>query len=146
MLVYSPHGEVLISRLVFLDNWPRILHILNYNSFRLNYVDFWGHNDAVSDSILPTIHFEFPTTNEKFPSLGYARRYLVLQQFSEPSTSLKANPEPLLILVGNGALTTEENRSHFALWAAMKSPLLIGTSVIHTIHSGTPLHLENPRS
>lgn len=44
---------------------------------------------------------------------------------------LEANPDPLLVIVGNGALTFEENRSHFALWAAMKSPLLIGTSVIY---------------
>ena len=29
--------------------------------------------------------------------------------------------------VGNGNLTLEENRSHFALWAALKSPLIIGT-------------------
>lgn len=29
--------------------WSRIAHILNYNSFRLNSVDFWGHNDVVSD-------------------------------------------------------------------------------------------------
>ena len=31
--------------------------------------------------------------------------------------------------VGNGNLTTEECRSHFALWAIMKSPLLIGTDL-----------------
>jgi alpha-galactosidase len=31
-----------------------------------------------------------------------------------------------MLEVGNG-LTYEESRSHFALWAAMKSPLLIGT-------------------
>jgi len=31
--------------------------------------------------------------------------------------------------VGNGALTLAEQRSHFALWAAMKSPLIIGSDV-----------------
>jgi alpha-galactosidase len=34
-----------------------------------------------------------------------------------------------MLEVGNGDLTPEETRSHFALWAAMKSPLLIGTSL-----------------
>ncbi len=29
--------------------------------------------------------------------------------------------------VGNGKLTIEENRSHFAMWCALKSPLIIGT-------------------
>ncbi|KAI8941534.1 hypothetical protein NX059_002750 [Plenodomus lindquistii] len=32
-----------------------------------------------------------------------------------------------MLEVGNGNLTYEENRSHFALWAALKSPLIIGT-------------------
>jgi alpha-galactosidase len=61
--------------------WSRIVSILNQNSFLLNSVDFWGHNDAD------------------------------------------------MLEVGNGNLTLEENRSHFALWAAMKSPLIIGTAL-----------------
>ncbi|KAE8365442.1 putative alpha-galactosidase B [Aspergillus caelatus] len=36
-------------------------------------------------------------------------------------------PDPDMLEVGNGNLTLEENRAHFALWAAMKSPLIIGT-------------------
>ncbi|KAI5798691.1 glycoside hydrolase superfamily [Pyronema domesticum] len=32
-----------------------------------------------------------------------------------------------MLEVGNGNITTEETRSHFGLWAALKSPLLIGT-------------------
>jgi alpha-galactosidase len=54
---------------------------LNINSFKLNSVDFWGHNDAD------------------------------------------------MLEIGNGNLTHAESRSHFALWAAMKSPLLIGTAL-----------------
>ncbi|KAK8079683.1 hypothetical protein PG997_007501, partial [Apiospora hydei] len=34
-----------------------------------------------------------------------------------------------MLEVGNGNLTLEENRSHFALWAALKSPLIIGTKL-----------------
>ena len=62
-------------------NWARIVEILNLNSFQLDTVDFWGHNDAD------------------------------------------------MLEVGNGDLTLEENRSHFAFWAAMKSPLMIGTAL-----------------
>ncbi|PYH90096.1 alpha-galactosidase aglB [Aspergillus ellipticus CBS 707.79] len=36
-------------------------------------------------------------------------------------------PDPDMLEVGNGNLTVAENRAHFALWAAMKSPLIIGT-------------------
>jgi alpha-galactosidase len=62
-------------------DFPRILEILNENSFKLDTTDFWGHSD------------------------------------------------PDMLEVGNGALTFEETRTHFALWAAMKSPLLIGTDL-----------------
>ncbi|KAF2497240.1 glycoside hydrolase [Lophium mytilinum] len=37
--------------------------------------------------------------------------------------------DPDMLEVGNGDLTPAETRSHFALWAAMKSPLLIGTAL-----------------
>ncbi|KAF8851686.1 glycoside hydrolase [Acephala macrosclerotiorum] len=62
-------------------SWSRIVEIMNENSFELNSVGFWGHNDAD------------------------------------------------MLEVGNGDLTLEENRSHFAFWAAMKSPVIIGTSL-----------------
>jgi alpha-galactosidase len=32
-----------------------------------------------------------------------------------------------MLEIGNGNPTYEENRSHFAMWAALKSPLIIGT-------------------
>jgi alpha-galactosidase len=36
---------------------------------------------------------------------------------------------PDILEVGNGNLTVEETRTHFALWAFMKAPLLIGTDI-----------------
>lgn len=62
-------------------SWGSVTHILNMNSFKMNTVDFYSHNDAD------------------------------------------------MLEVGNGNLTPAETRSHFALWAAMKSPLLIGTDL-----------------
>lgn len=34
--------------------------------------------------------------------------------------------DPDMLEVGNGLMTNEEYQSHFALWAALKAPLLIG--------------------
>lgn len=31
--------------------------------------------------------------------------------------------------IGNGNLTLEEERTHFAVWCFMKSPILLGTDV-----------------
>ena len=39
--------------------------------------------------------------------------------------------DPDMLEVGNGYLTIQERRSHFALWAIMKSPLLIGTNMVN---------------
>lgn len=61
--------------------WSRVAEILNENSFLLNYVNFWGHNDAD------------------------------------------------MLEIGNGNLTMAESRTHFAFWAVMKSPLIIGTAL-----------------
>ncbi|RMJ26587.1 hypothetical protein PHISP_02519 [Aspergillus sp. HF37] len=38
-------------------------------------------------------------------------------------------PDPDMLEVGNGDLTMGENRAHFALWAVMKGPLIIGTAL-----------------
>lgn len=62
-------------------NWGKVTNIWNINSFNMNSVGFYGHNDAD------------------------------------------------MLEVGNGDLTPAETRTHFALWAAMKSPLLIGTDI-----------------
>ena len=37
--------------------------------------------------------------------------------------------DPDMLEIGNGNITVEETRTHFALWAMMKSPLLIGTDI-----------------
>lgn len=34
-----------------------------------------------------------------------------------------------MLEIGNGNLTYAESRTHFAIWAAMKSPLIIGTNL-----------------
>ena len=35
-----------------------------------------------------------------------------------------------MLEVGNGGMNDEEYKLHFTMWAAMKSPLIMGTDVI----------------
>ena len=37
-----------------------------------------------------------------------------------------ARADPDMLEVGNGALSEDEERTHFSLWAIMKAPLLLG--------------------
>ena len=34
-----------------------------------------------------------------------------------------------MLEVGNGGMTTEQYRTHYSIWAAFKSPLLLGNNV-----------------
>ncbi|PVH94482.1 glycoside hydrolase family 27 protein [Periconia macrospinosa] len=47
--------------------------------------------------------------------------------FLSHQTNFWGHNDADMLEVGNGGLTLAESRSHFALWAAMKSPLFIGT-------------------
>jgi alpha-galactosidase len=74
--------------------WPRVLEILNRNSFNLHHVGFYGRSD------------------------------------------------PDMLEVGSPGLSAAETRSHFAFWAAMKGPLLIGTDLA-TISAANVALLKN---
>lgn len=37
--------------------------------------------------------------------------------------------DPDMLEVGNGGMTTTEYQSHFALWALLKAPLIIGCDI-----------------
>ena len=37
--------------------------------------------------------------------------------------------DPDMLQIGNGVLTEEEEKTHFALWAVAKAPLIIGTDL-----------------
>jgi alpha-galactosidase len=55
---------------------------------------------------------------------------LALNAMDLDHTDFGGHSDADMLEVGNGGLTESEERSHFALWAAMKSPLLIGTDLI----------------
>ncbi|KAF9003997.1 glycoside hydrolase superfamily [Cyathus striatus] len=61
--------------------WSYFMSIISTNVLRLDYVDFWAHNDMD------------------------------------------------MMEIGNGDLTLEEERTHFASWAFLKSPILLGTDM-----------------
>ena len=50
--------------------------------------------------------------------------------------------DPDMLEVGNGGMTTEEDRAHFSLWALFSAPLLVGNDVAH-MSDATKSILEN---
>jgi len=55
---------------------------------------------------------------------------LALNAMDLDHTDFGGHSDADMLEVGNGGLTETQERTHFALWAAMKSPLLIGTDLI----------------
>jgi alpha-galactosidase len=52
-----------------------------------------------------------------------------LQQGLEDAQSPGAFNDPDMLQVGNGALTKEENKAHFGMWAMLGAPLLLGNDI-----------------
>ena len=69
------------------------------------------------------------TTMDIFPKWGSIvhiyNRTIKLYEFASPG---HVN-DPDMLEVGNGKLTVEENKSHFALWCMMAAPLVLGNDI-----------------
>ncbi|RAL02987.1 glycoside hydrolase family 27 protein [Aspergillus ibericus CBS 121593] len=99
--------------------------LLNVNRTILYSLCDWGQADVndwgnatgnswrMSGDITPTWSRIAEIANENSFLLNYANFW--------------GYPDPDMLEVGNGNLTLAENRAHFALWAVMKAPLIIGT-------------------
>ena len=88
------------------------------------HVEQWGNNTGHSWRMWGDIYPEWVGQHQwswgVMPILNQA-------SFFWNTTNFWGHNDWDMLEVGNGNLTYEENRSHFALWAALKSPLIIGT-------------------
>lgn len=78
----------------------------------------WGNDTAIS----------WRLSNDIDPSWSRVKNILNQATFHLDSVGFWGHNDADMLEVGNG-LTLAEARSHFAFWAAMKSPLLIGTNL-----------------
>ncbi|KAL6703359.1 hypothetical protein ACN47E_009701 [Coniothyrium glycines] len=88
------------------------------------HIEQWGNNTGHSWRMWGDIYPEWLGKHQwswgLMPILNHA-------SFFSNSSNFWGHADWDMLEVGNGNLTYEENRSHFALWAALKSPLIIGT-------------------
>ncbi|KAK4551724.1 hypothetical protein LTR86_010960 [Recurvomyces mirabilis] len=69
------------------------------------------------------------TTGDITPDWDSVMSILNEQTFISNYTDFTGHNDPDMLEVGNGNLTLTETRSHFAMWALMKAPLIIGTDL-----------------
>jgi alpha-galactosidase len=74
-----------------------------------------GNNWRMSNDITNAWHSIFRITNQVVP----------LARYSKPGGYNDMD----MLMVGNGVLTPEESRTHFAIWAMEKSPLFVGAAL-----------------
>jgi alpha-galactosidase len=93
------------------------------------HVEQWGNNTGHSwrmwGDIYPEWAGQYQWSWGLMPILNRA-------SFTWNTTNFWGHNDWDMLEVGNGNLTYEENRSHFTMWAALKSPLIIGTP-LHNI-------------
>ncbi|KID99579.1 alpha-galactosidase, partial [Metarhizium majus ARSEF 297] len=82
-------------------------------------VTSWGHGTATS----------WRMSGDISPRWRSVTHILNMNSFKMGAVGFHAHNDADMLEVGNGDLSPAETRSHFALWAAMKSPLLIGTDL-----------------
>ncbi|KAK5150074.1 hypothetical protein LTS14_010439 [Recurvomyces mirabilis] len=82
------------------------------------------------------------TTNDINPAWERILQILNLNSFITEYGDFTGHNDADMLEVGNGDLTVEEERTHFALWAMMKSPLIIGTNVTNLTSDGIEI-LQN---
>jgi alpha-galactosidase len=87
----------------------------------------WGTADVTSWA--SPVASSWRTTGDITSEWSRIAEILNENSFDLNSVDFWGHGDPDMLEVGNGNLTIEENRSHFALWAAMKSPLVIGTAL-----------------
>ncbi|KAI5805171.1 family 27 glycoside hydrolase [Geopyxis carbonaria] len=96
-------------------------------------VETWGNTTAAS----------WRMTDDIFDYWSRITHILNVVQFKLGSVGFWGHNDADMLEVGNGALTPAETRTHFALWAAMKSPLLIGTDLAKLSAANVAI-LKNP--
>jgi alpha-galactosidase len=69
------------------------------------------------------------TTDDLFADWDSLLRTLDLQKNLYPYSRPGAWNDPDMLQVGNGSLTTAENRAHFFLWAVLNAPLMAGNDL-----------------
>ncbi|KAF2764474.1 putative alpha-galactosidase B [Teratosphaeria nubilosa] len=93
----------------------------------------WGNETAES----------WRTSNDINPSFSRILEILNENSFLSNYANFYGHNDPDMLEVGNGHLTAAETRTHFALWAIMKAPLIIGTD-LSTISQADVDILLNP--
>lgn len=81
------------------------------------------------DGWRPQVANAWRTTPDIRPYWGKIMRNLDMQVGLEKFSSPGHWNDPDMLEVGNGALSVEENRAHFSLWALLNSPLLLGNDL-----------------
>ncbi|KAL3898795.1 MAG: hypothetical protein SGCHY_002496 [Lobulomycetales sp.] len=82
----------------------------------------------------------------KLPGLKCSAAKII--EFAAQVSAVSAGPgrwmDMDMLEVGNGGMTTEEYRTHFTFWCALKSPLILGNDLRSEISQETRVIITNP--
>ncbi|KAF1986732.1 glycoside hydrolase family 27 protein [Aulographum hederae CBS 113979] len=98
-------------------------------------VQYWGNTTAASWRSTGDINTNWDRVLEIFNENSFWGHY----------TDFWGHSDPDMLEVGNGdSMTPNQWRTHFAMWAAMKSPLLIGADLSNVTDEAVKIMLNKP--
>jgi alpha-galactosidase len=87
----------------------------------------WGH--AAVETWGAKLGSSWRLTGDITPDWARVAEILNEMVFKANWVNFWAHNDADMLHIGNGNLTMEESRTHFAFWAALKSPIIIGTAL-----------------
>ncbi|KAF4593379.1 hypothetical protein EYR38_009093 [Pleurotus pulmonarius] len=105
---------------------PRLLHKSIQFSFRCAYGEQPMSGTGAHGWV---ILGEWAATRGKLPTWSYITSIININIAHLSSINFFAHNDMDMMEIGNGALTIQEQRTHFAAWIMLKSPILLGTDL-----------------
>ncbi|TGZ80885.1 glycoside hydrolase [Ascodesmis nigricans] len=115
----SPTAERFMRMSEALDKQNRTILLSLCEWGQAGVAEGWGEEVSIS----------WRLTDDIFPRWPVIKHIANYASFFSHSVAFFAHNDLDMLEIGNGNLTLAEQRTHFSLWAALKSPLLIGTDI-----------------
>jgi len=108
-----------------MERYPAMRDALNSTGRPIFYsICNWGEEDTINWG--PEVGNSWRTTQDIFDGWSSVEFNFHQNMKGRDSARVGAWNDPDMLEVGNGGMTFEEERTHFALWAISKAPLIIG--------------------
>ncbi|KAF5322342.1 hypothetical protein D9619_001327 [Psilocybe cf. subviscida] len=127
------------------NDWYNSNSAVRYRQMTQVHVDFYRHTERLIEiySELLSLRYRAPSSSvcasgarptsgigePKFAAWSFITSVININVAHLSANNFYSHNDMDMMEIGNGALTTQEQRTHFAAWTFLKSPILLGTDL-----------------